>query len=235
LACSVFVAGSAVALRSFQQQNATLDKQKNVLAVAGLVEPGQRLSAKDVEDRFRESIRPRLVDLKTGAYATDEEKTLDTYDPEKTPSEPAPPNKARVMQLPEYTLVYQVVKDDKVERVILPVHGKGLWSTLYGLLAMDADGKTIRGITFYEHAETPGLGGEVDNPKWKAKWDGRQAVDEKGTAVICVVKGTADQPYEVDGLSGATLTSRGVTNLVQFWLGENGFGPYLATIRNKRE
>ncbi len=122
--------------------------------------------------------------------------------------------------------------------LVLPVEGYGLWSTLYGFLALDADTKTIRGLTYYQHLETPGLGGEVDNPSWKALWPGRVAFDETGAPVISVIKGRAgspqDDPYRVDGLSGATITSRGVTNMLQFWLGEAGFGPYLERFRESQ-
>jgi Na+-transporting NADH:ubiquinone oxidoreductase subunit C len=121
----------------------------------------------------------------------------------------------------------------------LPVEGYALWSTLYGFLALDVDTKTVRGLTYYQHGETPGLGGEVDNPAWKALWPGRIAYDEQWLPTIRVIKGKAgsasEDPHQVDGLSGATLTSRGVTNMLQFWLGENGFGPYLAKFREGRK
>jgi Na+-transporting NADH:ubiquinone oxidoreductase subunit C len=121
-------------------------------------------------------------------------------------------------------------------KLVLPIVGKGLWSTMYGYLALDKDTRTVRGITFYEHGETPGLGGEVDNPKWKSQWDGRKAYDDEWNPEIKVIKGqagpAAENPYEVDGLSGATLTSRGVGNLVQFWLSEDGFKPFLEQFRN---
>jgi Na+-transporting NADH:ubiquinone oxidoreductase subunit C len=112
----------------------------------------------------------------------------------------------------------------------------GLWSILYGYLALDTDLTTIRGITFYEQGETAGLGGEVENPRWKALWPGRRAFDERGNVKIQVKKGVAgppaEDPYQVDGLSGATLTSRGVTNMIRFWLGPDGFGPFIAQLRN---
>ncbi len=121
--------------------------------------------------------------------------------------------------------------------LVLPVEGYGLWSTLYGFIALEADLTTIRGITFYQHGETPGLGGEVDNPNWKRKWVGRKAFGPEGEVKIHVVKGLAgppsEDPYEVDGLSGATITSRGVSHLVQFWLGEQGFGPFLEKLEQK--
>jgi len=103
---------------------------------------------------------------------------------------------------------------------------------------MDKDTTTIRGLTFYAHGETPGLGGEVDNPRWKALWPGRKAFDENWKPDIRVIKGQAGSPetdpHHVDGLSGATLTSRGVTNLLLFWLGDQGFGPYLQQFRQQR-
>ena len=133
--------------------------------------------------------------------------------------------------------------------MILPIYGKGLWSTLYGFIAVDADGQTIRGITFYEHGETPGLGGEVENPAWKALWPGKSAfsaeeikgssLDHLPTPIIQVAKGqvtseTVQAEHKVDGLSGATITSNGVTALVRYWLGPDGFGSYLHQLRSER-
>ena len=128
--------------------------------------------------------------------------------------------------------------DGELSRIILPVRGYGLWSTLYGFMALEADGKTIAGLGFYQHGETPGLGGEVDNPKWKALWEGKKLYDEDGDIAIEVVKGSVDRgtpnaENKVDGLAGATLTSKGVSNLVRFWVGEKGFGPYLERMRNQ--
>ena len=132
-------------------------------------------------------------------------------------------------------MVYRVVQDGEFKAVIVPISGQGLWSTLYGYIALAADTQTVVGITFYEHKETPGLGGEVDNPRWKRLWKGRKVYDGRGRPLINVKKGVAGppetDPYNVDGLSGATITSRGVGNLVRFWLGEDGFGPYLTAAR----
>jgi Na+-transporting NADH:ubiquinone oxidoreductase subunit C len=113
----------------------------------------------------------------------------------------------------------------------------GLWGTMYGFIAIDKDLNTIQGLTFYKHKETPGLGAEIDNPNWKAKWPGRLIHDDSGNIAIKVIKGPAaspsEAPHQVDGLSGATLTSNGVTNLLKFWLGDNGFGPYLQSLGGK--
>nr|WP_293275380.1 NADH:ubiquinone reductase (Na(+)-transporting) subunit C [Nannocystis sp.] len=147
----------------------------------------------------------------------------------------APENAAKVFRLPNNALVYHVLKDGKTDTLILPIEGYGLWSVLYGYLAVDKDANTIKGITFYAHAETPGLGGEVDNPKWKALWPGRKIYDDKGQPALSVIKGNAGDPktdpHHVDGLSGATITSNGVSNLMKFWFGKDGFGPYMAKFK----
>jgi Na+-transporting NADH:ubiquinone oxidoreductase subunit C len=129
--------------------------------------------------------------------------------------------------------VYVVKKSetDATPRMyIFPIRGKGLWSTLRGFFAIDTDIKTVRGITYYEHAETPGLGGEVDNPEWKRKWPGKIAFDDAGKVIIRVTKNVSTNS-DIDALSGSTITSNGVTNMLRFWLGPDGFGPYLSRIQ----
>lgn len=238
--CSVFVAGAAVGLRDMQELNRVLDQQTKVLAVAGLMEEEERLSAEQVQQRFDEFIRPSVVNLKTGKVTDIDPATFEQQvaaaDPQRSTA--APPNEAKVQRIPNEAMVYQVVRDEELEAFILPIEGKGLWSTMYGYLALAKDTRTISGITFYQHGETPGLGGEIDNPRWKALWEGRKAFDESWTPRITVKKGQAgtpeQDPYHVDGLSGATLTARGVTASVQLWLGEHGFGPYLANYRQEK-
>ena len=96
---------------------------------------------------------------------------------------------------------------------------------MYGFLALEADGETIKSINFYKHSETPGLGGEIQNPKWTALWEGKELP-------IDVVKGSAGgNEHKVDGLSGATLTSNGVDHTVDFWTSDKAFGPFLAKVR----
>ena len=133
-----------------------------------------------------------------------------------------------------------MLKDgDEIRQLVLPVHGYGLWSTLYGFIALENDLNTIKGLRFYEQGETPGLGGEVDNPKWRQQWKGKRIFDDNGELKIQVIHGhvTHNDPeadYKVDGISGATLTSKGVSNLLRFWLGDRGFGPYLKKLRAER-
>lgn len=241
--CGVVVAGSAVTLKDRQEANARLDRQKKVLSVVGLLKEDEDLDAPAIEARFAERIHPVVVELKTGKPA--EGIDAATFDQQAEAKDPAvgidaPANQAKVLRLPKHAIVYEVLgTDKKVERVVLPVEGKGLWSTLYGYLAVEKDGDTIAGLTFYQHGETPGLGGEIDNPRWKSLWPGRKIHNAKGENAIRVVKGAAgavsEAPNKVDGLSGATLTSNGVTYLLQFWVGEHGFGPYLAGMTGAKQ
>ncbi len=238
LVCAVFVSVSAVSLRERQNENAYLDKQRNVLIAAGLANDDEKLTTEDIQTRFA-PIKSVVVDLATG----DELRGVDpqTFDQRKNSLDPetsrAPgKNPAGVQRVPNRALVYRLEDGDaELALLILPIEGKGLWSTLYGFIALDADLDTIKGITFYEHKETPGLGGEVDNPKWKALWTGRRAFGEDNEPRIAVIRGRAgpasEDPYRVDGLAGATMTSRGVGRLVRFWLGDDGFGAYLNTLR----
>lgn len=238
LVCAVFVSGAAVGLKDRQDANKLLDRQQKVLTVAGLIEEGASLSRQEITSLYDASIKARVIDLATGEPNEEiDPTTFDQLKASKDParSQPAPENASKVMRLPNQALVFDIVKDGERKGLILPIEGYGLWGTLYGYLALAPDTRTILGITFYSHKETPGLGGEVDNPRWKALWPGRLAFNEEGVASISVKKGqagpAAEDPYQVDGLSGATITSRGVTNLLHFWLGENGFGPFLEKYR----
>lgn len=239
--CAALVTGAAVVLKERQGGNVVLDRQRNVLSVAGLIQPGESLSREETQNRFEQSIVTKVVDLATGAYAGNAEQllaegynmVLATRDPAL--SAPAPANPAGIMSVPKYGVVYQVMKDGQPDMFVLTVWGRGLWSTMYGFLALDKDGNTVRGLTFYEQGETPGLGGEVDNPKWKAQWPGRKVYGEDGTPAITMVKGGAgapeQNPHKFDGISGATITSRAVQSLINFWLGESGYQAYLKQFR----
>ena len=246
LVCSVIVSGAAVMLKPVQIENKLLDKQKNILAAADLLKDG--ISVKEAFKR----IETKLVNVSEGRFATDAELSsagitdLDAYDQRKaakTPSVsievPGEIDIAGIRSRAKFATVY-LLRDDKggLERLILPIHGYGLWSTLYGFVALENDLDTVIGLGFYEHAETPGLGGEVDNPKWKATWPGKKIFDENGNVAMELKKGGVDfsKPeaiHQVDALAGASLTSRGVTNLVRFWMGQDGFGSFIETIRKE--
>lgn len=238
--CSLAVSTAAVSLRPRQEANELLDQQKNILDATGLAIGEFGLQATELDskqiDELNGWISERLVDLATGDYTDsiniatynlqEEASNLATsvaiVDPEFNPGE---------ARRPKIMKVFFVKRPDSdtIQQVVLPVYGKGLWGTLYGYLALKSDLETIQGLTFYQHKETPGLGGEVDNPRWKAEWDGRKLYNPEGVPEAMVYKGPApkDNPYAVDGLSGATITSRGVTNLIRYWASDDGYGPFL--------
>ena len=236
LVCSVVVSAAAVALKPVQTTNRLQDKQRNILQIAGLYD-----ESRSIEEQFSQ-ITPRLVDLRTGEFS-DAQDPL-TFDQQKASKDPDMSQQltgeqdiASIRRRADYSTVYVVENTDgSIKTLILPIHGYGLWSTLYGFMALESDLQTVVGLGFYQHAETPGLGGEVANPNWKAQWQGKGVYDESGDVDISVVKGSVDPnspkaEHQVDGLAGATLTSRGVESLVRFWLGEDGFGPFLDHLR----
>jgi len=235
LVCAVVVSASAVLLKPRQLENRLLDRQRNILQAAGHYNPDV-----PVNEQF-ERIEPRIVDLDTGEYVRDMDpfrydQRAAARDPARSVDLPGGRDIAGIGRRAKHAKVYLAMGDDGVDKVILPVHGYGLWSTMYAFLALEEDGSTIYSLRVYEHAETPGLGGEVDNPGWRDQWQGKKVYGEQGGIAIQVAKGSvpADHPlaeHRVDGLSGATLTSRGVTNMLQYWLSDQGFGPYLDKLR----
>ncbi len=259
LVSSILVSLAYVELKPVQDMNKKMDKLKNILTAGGIEATGHD----EIMKLFKQKIKPVLVELKTGNVINEiknEKLKAENFDIEALAKDsefsskiPADKDLASIKRRPNYMIVYNVLADDdsgKIERRIFPLYGRGLWSTMYGLLALDKDMVTIKGFTFYKHEETPGLGGEVDNPKWKALWNNKEAFDISGDTIdlkIKVIKGKAipgSPGYDstIDGLSGATLTTRGVNNLVRFWMGydgrhwgETGFGPYLKKlIKEKR-
>jgi Na+-transporting NADH:ubiquinone oxidoreductase subunit C len=244
LVCSILVSTAAVTLKGLQTRNRAFDKLKNILDAGGI--PTEKSNLLTV---YRERIRPVILDVERGVFInqTDVAPELepDNFDikaivnhPEYSRPLTAEEDMAQIRRIPRMMVVYQVMGGDSVSRYILPVFGKGLWSTMYGLLALSADLRTIEGFTFYEHGETPGLGGEVDNPVWKKSWIGKVAYDESGEVIIRVLKGRVDPSSReashcIDGLSGSTLTTRGVDRTVRFWLGDHGYGPLIKHLKGE--
>ncbi|MGL1208135.1 Na(+)-translocating NADH-quinone reductase subunit C [Vibrio parahaemolyticus] len=238
LVCSIIVSTAAVGLRDKQKANAVLDKQSKIVEVAGIEANGKK-----VPELYAEYIEPRLVDFATGEFveeAADGSKAAN-YDQRKAAKDnatsiklTAEQDKAKIIRRANTGIVYLVKNGDDVSKVIIPVHGNGLWSMMYAFVAVETDGNTVSGITYYEQGETPGLGGEVENPSWRAQWVGKKLFDENHKPAIKVVKGgaPAGSVHGVDGLSGATLTGNGVQGTFDFWLGDMGFGPFLAKVRD---
>jgi len=235
LVCSVIVSSAAIVLKPVQEKNEEEFRQKIILDVAGLMQPDG-----NIEELFT-AIEPRMVELETGEYSdVVDPATFDALiaagDPELGISIPDDKDIAGIGRRAKYAAVYIVRDGAAIDQVILPVYGKGLWSTMLGYLSVAPDGNTVRGLRFYAHAETPGLGDQIDKEPWRAQWVGKLVYDDSDEPQIRVIKGLVpaaapDASHMIDGLSGATLTANGVTDLVQYWTGPHGFGPYLKTFR----
>jgi Na+-transporting NADH:ubiquinone oxidoreductase subunit C len=241
--CAVLVSTAVVILQPKQEMNRRLEKMKHVIQVADLAEIED-----DIEGIFSQQVSPILIDLRTGRELSEREYTIElnlkNYDfkkiiknPELITKIPRQEDIAGLVTAPRYILLYRIKMGNQYNQLIFPVYGKGLWSTLYGFLSLDfSDLNTIRGITFYEHGETPGMGGEVDNSVWKKTWKGKKIFGKNGRVKLRVVKGSADRSsdHEIEGLSGATITGRGVENIIKFWFGKNGYGRYLKNLQKER-
>lgn len=238
IVCSILVSTAAVYLKPMQTENKILDVKKNLLMAAGLIDSSAQ--KEEILEEFKK-IRTLVINLDTG----EEVEGVDpvSYDQRKAAKDPSASkridsdkDKASIKVRAKYSKVYHVMDEEEVLMIVLPVHGKGLWSTMYGFLALAPDTRTVQGFGFYEHGETPGLGGEVDNPAWKSLWKGKSVLNTNHTPDITVVKGSVDPNSPkansmVDGLSGATITARGVQFLLHYWLGDDGFSKYLASFR----
>lgn len=237
LVCSVLVSAVAVGLKPAQVENQLLDRNKNILVAADLFDPAQDTN-EDVEKRFAD-FEVKLVDLEKGEYAAEEDLSqagitdINEYDANQASKNAAlsidlgNDDPASIGAVPKFAKIY--IKNDAngdPELVVLPVRGYGLWGTIYGFLTLESDLNTIKGISWYDHKETPGLGARIEEKEQRDKWKGVDSYDEQGNVAVGMGKGEV-----IDGISGATLTSKGVNNLVQFWLGERGYKPFLDNLR----
>lgn len=240
LVCSVVVSGIHVLLRSTQENKREEFRQQSVLVAAGVWKEGS-----DPAKLFAEKVETIQLQLTSGepVEAKDKDPRFDLANALRDNSlhrelETAD-DVAGLKKVENFTTIYQVkatTDDGNREIVVMPVRGKGLWSTLWGFVALDVtniergpENVTVAGLTYYQHGETPGLGGEVDNPKWKSMWPGKKVFSNDWEVLVEVSK-TASTDYQVDALSGATLTSNGVSNMLEFWLGDGGFQPYLKSL-----
>jgi len=242
LVCSLLVSTAAVKLFPLQEVNRKLDKVKNILVAGELYN-----EEADIAKTYDDKIEPVLIELATGEPVTEENfddvLNVENFDitvlanhPEYGRSIPQPQDLADIKISPKYMLVYFIKEGEEINKIILPVYGKGLWSTMYAFLALDKDFRTVTGVTFYEHGETPGLGGEIENPRWNTLWKGKEAFDENNNVQLEIIKGVVNRNrpeanYQIDGLSGATITARGVDKMIKFWLGDDGYAPFLNKLR----
>ena len=205
LVCSILLAAAATLLKPRQQENIQLDIKKNILKSVGLIDAEKDYARQEILNLYAENIKALVIN-KAGDIV--EGRTPESIDP-KVDKELYPIDENK--------------KDGEILAYIIPISGKGLWSTIYGYLAVEPDGKTVKGITFYQHGETPGLGGEISTGWFQSNFKGKSFVNDKGELVsITIVKGkvkdkiaAGERYHYVDGISGATLTGRGVTKFLK--------------------
>ncbi len=206
--CSLLLAVAAGGLRPRQEQMVELDRKFNVLKAFGAPvadAAGRRISGAEVEKLYNERVRERVIDAEKAAVVEG-----------RSPAEISPADLAARRLLP----LYEWIEDGRPTRFAFPVSGKGLWSTIYGYVALDGDLRSIVGVTFYKHGETPGLGGEIERDWFQNQFRGRELLGPEGFKPILVAKGAAGMAAQdparvvVDGISGATLTGKGVTQFL---------------------
>ena len=227
IACAVIVSVTAVSVRPEQNLNIENEKKLKILAAAGIVTNEVDKEFSKIETLYIDFVSNQLIQIE-GNY--DHIKASASAE-----SSSIIPKKQDIAILKRRENVAPIYvwfsEEEQIQKVVLPIRGYGLWGTLYGYISLDADLNTVKGIEYYDHKETPGLGGEVDSPDWKSDWNGKKVYNSSGEVILYVTKGPSSEDYEIDGISGATLTSNGVTNMIRYWLGENGYGPVLQQLR----
>ena len=161
------------------------------MSVAGLMDKNT-----DISKTFAERIEQRVVDLATGEYVADAPKDFSARVAGKDPAQSIQikpeDDLAGIKSRAKYTEVYLVKGEDgKVSQIILPMHGNGLWSVMYGFVAIQPDGNTINGITYYDQGETPGLGGEIGNPLWQKNSSAKNCLTNKANLPCTSAKAQA--------------------------------------------
>jgi Na+-transporting NADH:ubiquinone oxidoreductase subunit C len=214
VACSVLLTAASTGLKSFQQRNMEVDRQKNILMAIGLVKEEQRTTQSEIQSLYTKSVQALWVDRRGRIKSSDQ--VLENHLP-----------------------LYVYVEQDQIQAYVVPVNTRGLWGQIHGYLALENDGTTIRGFTVYKHSETPGLGGEIESRWFRKNFEAKRIVDSGGAFVsIGVAKGTVKdvvpeplQPNYVDGISGATMTGRylsaGLKTILQ------GYEPMAIEFRQK--
>ncbi len=240
LVCSILVSVANVLLKPVQLRNQLVEKSRNIMDLTGLVEPGQTLSDSDMANAVKQ-LDMRVLDIDAGRFSTavdpaDYDARTARNDPEFSVAIAAADDLAAIGRREKYAVVYLVWNDAQLQRIILPVYGQGMWSTMYGYIAIEADLNTVAAMTFYEQAETAGLGDKIQSREWLAQWQGRRIYSESGDVRFKVSSGTvdADSPaaaYEVDVMTGATITGDAVTQLIRYWFGSQAYGKFIEQLK----
>jgi Na+-transporting NADH:ubiquinone oxidoreductase subunit C len=240
--CSTIVSASVVLLRPVQLNNQLLKRSGNVMQLTGLLPSGGAMADEELLSLFK-SLDARVVDIDAEAF----DPAIDPYtfdarkavgDPELSIAIPPVEDRAKLGRRSRYQVAYLVWRDGALDRVILPIYGAGMWSMLYGYVAVESDLNTLAGVIFYEQNETPGLGDQITQEYWESQWQGKQLFDQTGAMLFHVAEGpvtpgSAAADFQVDALTGATVTANAVTALMQYWFGPDGYAPLLQRLREQ--
>ncbi len=241
LVCGGLASISDVLLEARQSANRLAERQEIIEKIVARM-PGVEAV---LDPSSVDQIEARVVDLATGNDVSGVDPAL--FDAAKAAADPATrveiPREqdiARIGARARFATIYLTRQGRRLRLVILPVHGSGYTSELRGFLALEADRNSIAALAFYQHGETPGLGARLEDPEWLAKWRGKRLYDDTGRYRLQVRRGRGDfdpdaQRYEVDGITGATRTSQAISQLLRYWLGDHGFGPFLKRLRDEEQ
>lgn len=240
IVCSSLVSAAVVVLRPIQLNNQLLERGRNIMSLTGLLQADLYPDDEEMLELFK-SLDTRMVNIDEGRFEDGmDPNTFDmrraVNDPELGTGVPAGQDLASIGRRSRYAPVYMVWNEEGLDRIILPVRGAGMWSMLYGYMAVKPDLETIAGMTFYEQNETPGLGDQITHPHWLEQWRGKQLHDEDGAPRFHVAEGPVEAgsvsaPYQVDGLAGATVTGNAVTAMVRYWIGPHGYQGFFDYLR----
>lgn len=233
LVCAALVSISAVGLKPLQTTNRLLDKQTKILEASGLL----AIAGRDIVGTYNKYVVAKMIDLESGAIVEGNTDLFDERTDSRNMEKSSKPKNdiAGISRRADSAVIYLVKNEQgQLDTIVLPIIGSGLWDLMTGFIGLADDLNTVKSVVYSDLKETPGLGAEVLNPKWKAKWPGKKMFDSENNVAIKIVKGgaKADDVHGVDALSGATLTSNGVQRTLHFWLGNEGYGPFIAKFRN---
>jgi Na+-transporting NADH:ubiquinone oxidoreductase subunit C len=221
LFCSVMVSAAVYWLRPLQAAYQLVDRNRAILEAAGRLPDGE-VADTEIVERFL-ALDAGVIDLESGWFVSGFD--AHAYDHWTTGGEQSG-------ERPRYVPVYRVLDGDRLERLVLPVDGAGMWSTIYAYLALEPDLDTIARFVVYRHAETPGIGDKIEEPGWLEGWRGKRVYGDDGTVAFRVEK-RASGPNAVDAISGATVTSTSTGRLVSSWLGPDGYQPFLDNLAER--
>ncbi|MEX0957174.1 MAG: NADH:ubiquinone reductase (Na(+)-transporting) subunit C [Rhizobiaceae bacterium] len=233
LFCATAVSLTAVTLRPLQEANLQRERETRLADMIAAL-PGM---ADILRETGADTLETVIIELDTGTIADEIDPAQFDYAAAQSNAEastplPAEADVAGIGRRPDHAPAYLLREGERLVLAVLPVYGSGYQSTIRAYLALEGDLNTIAALSIYEQGETPGIGTRITDAGWQDRWQGKQIADDTGAVGITAVQGgAAEGPFEVDAIGGATRSSMGVSNLVRFWLGERGFGPFLEHLK----